>query len=206
MTLPPMMRLAALLLVAALAACAARGPAPPTRPTTSWADRLAALEQIGDWSLHGRLALKGAGKSASGSVAWWQRSDGFDLRLHGAFGRGAVRLTENTAGARLERADEPPVEASSAAILLADALPETPLPLASLRYWVLGRPAPGAVDMQQLDADNRLAVLRQNGWEIRYLEYQPVPPWVLPSKLQARQGDVELRLAIKRWTPGAHAP
>lgn len=117
-----------------------------------------------------------------------------------------MRLTENTAGARLERADEPPVEASSAAILLADALPETPLPLASLRYWVLGRPAPGAVDAQQLDADNRLAVLRQNGWEIRYLEYQSVPPWVLPSKLQARQGEVELRLAIKRWTPGEHAP
>lgn len=201
-----MMRLAALVLVAALSACAVRGPVPPTLPATSWADRLAALDQIGDWGLQGRLALKGAGESASGSVAWWQRGDGFDLRLHGAFGRGAMRLTENTAGARLERADEPPVEASSAAILLADALPEMPLPLASLRYWVLGRPAPGAIDAQQLDADNRLAMLRQNGWEIRYLEYQSVPPWVLPSKLQARQGEVELRLAIKRWTPGEHAP
>ena len=201
-----MTRVAALALVAALSACAARGPATPSGPATSWADRLAALDQIGDWSLHGRLALQGSGESASGSVAWWQRSDGFDLRLHGAFGRGAIRLTENTAGARLERADEPPIEASSATVLLADALPDTPLLLANLRYWVLGRPAPGPVEVQQLDPDNRLALLRQGGWEIRYLAYQPVPPWVLPSKLQARKGDVELRLAIKRWTPGEHAP
>lgn len=200
------MRLAALMMVAVLAGCASRGPVPPVPPATPWADRLAALDQLGDWALQGRLALKGPRESASGTVLWWQRQDGFELRLHGAFGRGALRLTENTAGARLERADEAPVEASSAAILLADALPGMPLPLASLRYWVLGRPAPGAVEVQQLDADNRLAVLRQNGWEIRYLEYQPVPPWVLPSKLQARQGDVELRLAIKRWTPGEHAP
>lgn len=201
-----MTRLAALVLVAALSACAARGPVSPAAPATPWVDRLAALDQLGDWALQGRLALKGSRESASGSVFWQQQQDSFDLRLHGAFGRGALRLTENTAGARLERADETPIEASSAAVLLADALPDTPLPLASLRYWVLGRPAPGTVDVQQLDADNRLALLRQNGWEIRYLEYQPVPPWVLPSKLQARQGDVELRLAIKRWMPGGHAP
>ncbi len=201
-----MMRLAALALMATLSACAARGPVTPAAPATPWADRLAALDQLGDWGLQGRLAIKGPRESASGSVLWWQRQDGFDLRLHGAFGRGALRLTENTGGARLERADEAPIEASNAAVLLADALPDTPLPLASLRYWVLGRPAPGTVDAQQLDAGNRLALLRQDGWEIRYLEYQAVPPWVLPSKLQARQGDIELRLAVKRWTPGGHAP
>ncbi|MFZ5492729.1 MAG: lipoprotein insertase outer membrane protein LolB [Pseudomonadota bacterium] len=201
-----MKRLALLALCAMLCACAARGPVTPPAAPSSFADRMAALELLGEWTLQGRLALKGARDSGSGSVQWWQGKEGFDLRLHGAFGRGALRLTENTAGARLERADEAPVEASSAAVLLADALPDTPLPLASLRYWVTGRPAPGAVETRQLDADNRLARLRQDGWEIRYLEYQPVPPWVLPSKLQASKGDIELRLAIKRWTPGAHAP
>lgn len=200
-----MKRLLLLMLCAALAACASRGPVAPVGPPTSFADRMAALDLLNEWTLQGQLALKGAKDSASGSVQWRQGRDGFDLRLHGAFGRGALHLSENTAGARLERADQPPVEASSAAILLADALPDKPLPLASLRYWVTGRPAPGAVEAQQLDADNRLALLRQNGWEIRYLEYQPVPPWVLPSKLQARQGDVELRIAIKQWMPGAHA-
>jgi outer membrane lipoprotein LolB len=198
-------RLLLLALCAALAACASRGPVAPSGPPTSFADRMAALDLLDEWTLQGQLALKGARDSASGSVQWRQGRDGFDLRLHGAFGRGALHLSENTAGARLERADQPPVEASSAAILLADALPDTPLPLSSLRYWVTGRPAPGAVEARQLDADNRLSLLRQNGWEIRYLEYQPVPPWVLPSKLQARQGDVELRLAIKNWLPGAHA-
>jgi outer membrane lipoprotein LolB len=200
-------RLLLLVMVATLAACAARGPvAPPTAPS-SFADRLAALDRLGDWTLQGRLALQSPRQSGSGSMQWRQGRDGFDLRLHGAFGRGALHLTENTAGARLERADEAPIEASSAAVLLADALPDTPLPLASLRYWVIGRPAPGPghpVELQQLDADNRLALLRQDGWEIRYLEYQPVPPWVLPSKLQARRGDIELRLAIKRWIPGGH--
>jgi outer membrane lipoprotein LolB len=178
----------------------------PSGAPSSFAERIAALEQLGDWTLQGRLALKGPHDSASGSVQWWQGKEGFDLRLHGAFGRGALRLTENTAGARLERADEAPIEASSAAVLLADALPDMPLPLESLRYWVTGRPAPGAVEAQWLDADNRIALLRQDGWEIRYLEYQSVPPWALPGKLQATRGDIELRLAVKRWTPGAHAP
>ena len=76
----------------------------------------------------------------------------------------------------------------------------------SLRYWVLGRPAPGPVDALQLDAANRLHVLRQDGWEIEYTEYRPVPPWSLPVKLKARRGDVELRLAISDWLPGADAP
>lgn len=201
-----MKRLAVVALCALLSACAARGPVAPAGVPSSFPDRMAALELLGDWSLQGRLALKGPRDSASGSVHWWQGRESFDLRLHGAFGRGAMRLTENTAGARLERADEAPIEASSAAVLIADALPDTPLPLASLRYWVTGRPAPGAVDAQQLDADNRLALLRQDGWEIRYLEYQPVPPWALPSKLHATRGDIELRLAVKQWLPGAHAP
>ena len=200
------MRLAALSVVVVLTRCAGRGPVTTGVPATPWADRPAALAQRVHRDLPRPPRLKAAPPPPARPALWWQRQDGFELRLHGAFGRGALRLTENTAGARLERADEAPIEASSAAVLLADALPETPLPLASLRYWVLGRPAPGAVDVQQLDADNRLALLRQDGWEIRYLEYQPVPPWVLPSKLQARQGEIELRLAIKRWTPGEHAP
>lgn len=199
-------RLAALLLAAALAGCAGPGPVAPPAPATPWADRLAALDLLDTWSLQGRLALKSPSESASGSVRWWQATDGFELRAHGALGRGALRLTENIGGARLERSDLPPVEAANASVLLTDALPDTPLPMASLRYWVLGRPAPGEVQAQQLDADNRLALLRQDGWEIRYLEYQPVPPWMLPSKLQARRGEFELRLAIKRWTPGEHAP
>ncbi len=201
-----MMRWAALLLAVTLAGCAGRGPSVPTGPATLWPDRMAALDLLDTWGLQGRLALKSPRESASGSVRWWQASDGFDLRVHGALGRGALRLTENIGGARLERSELPPIEATNANVLLADALPDTPLPMASLRYWVLGRPAPGEVQTRQLDADNRLALLRQDGWEIRYLEYQSVPPWVLPSKLRANRGDFELRLAIKRWMPGEHAP
>ncbi|GAB4348327.1 MAG: lipoprotein insertase outer membrane protein LolB [Immundisolibacter sp.] len=197
---------AALVLAALVSGCAVRGPVAPAGPPTAWVDRLAALEQIGRWRLSGRLALRTAQESVSGSIRWWQGERGFDLRLHGAFGRGALHLTENSAGARLERADEPPMEAASAAVLLADALPQTPLPVDNLRYWVLGRPAPGAVDTLLLDGANRLRVLRQDGWQIEYTEYRPVPPWSLPVKLKARRGDIELRLAIRDWMPGADAP
>lgn len=195
-----------LALLVIVSGCAGRGPVAPPGPPTAWADRLVALEQIGSWSLSGRLALRAAQESVSGSIRWWQGDRGFDLRLHGAFGRGALHLTENSAGARLERADEPPIEAASAAVLLADALPQTPLPVDSLRYWVLGRPAPGAVESLQLDDANRLHLLRQDGWEIEYTDYRPVPPWSLPARLKARRGDIELRLAISDWAPGADAP
>ena len=66
-------------------------------------------------------------------------------------------------------------------------------------YWVRGIPVPGGKATTQLDAQNRLAVLRQQGWEINYLAYTTVDGMDLPSTIQMSNGALQVKMVIKRW-------
>jgi len=42
--------------------------------------------------------------------------------------------------------------------------------------------------------------LSEQGWSIEYLHYESDAPDALPELLQARRGDVEVRLKIDGWS------
>jgi outer membrane lipoprotein LolB len=72
-------------------------------------------------------------------------------------------------------------------------------PLASLRYWVLGVPDPSHAADEVLDAEQRLATLRQDGWQVDYGNYSSVDGQWLPSRLTLKRDDVRVRLLVDGW-------
>jgi len=72
-------------------------------------------------------------------------------------------------------------------------------PLTSLRYWVLGVPDPGAPAAVQLDSQQRLTELTQDGWRIDYTSYMPVGAEWLPRLLTLQRAEVRVRMVVDGW-------
>ena len=56
------------------------------------------------------------------------------------------------------------------------------LPLNDLPGWISGRPPAAGL-----------------GWQVEYLEYASDAPDALPTLVEIRRGDIELRLKVSEW-------
>jgi outer membrane lipoprotein LolB len=74
------------------------------------------------------------------------------------------------------------------------------LPIGGLEFWIRGIPQPGADYRPRLDAGGRARSIRQDSWEISYLDYfdaQPAPQ--LPRRIKLSRDELTLKLVIERW-------
>ena len=90
------------------------------------------------------------------------------------------------------------VEGAQATQLLADRL-GTDVPLAALRYWVLGTPAPGLPFNETAGANGLPRVFEQAGWQVSVDRWQAVSGNWLPVRMTAEQGEARIKLAVSRW-------
>jgi outer membrane lipoprotein LolB len=70
------------------------------------------------------------------------------------------------------------------------------LPVSGLVWWVRAQAAPTSPVETTLQADGRLAQLRQYGWTIDYLQYRDDG---LPRKLSASRDGMDIRLVADSW-------
>ena len=62
-----------------------------------------------------------------------------------------------------------------------------------------GAPVPGVQRRAETDSAGRLAMLWQNGWEIRYGDYSDPGADAHPTQIDLKQGSVEARIVIGEW-------
>lgn len=184
------LRAAALLLAAlALGACAAMRTAalPDTELPVDWGARRSVLQSWPGFELRGRVAVARGDEGFSGALRWTQTGARARLEVDGPLGVGGARY------------DLDPAEADGAALERAIG---APVPVASLRYWLLGVPDPASVAEESLDAGStRLASLRQAGWSVAYTRYAPVPATrlELPQLIEVSREGLRVRLLIEGW-------
>ncbi|HEY1076686.1 MAG TPA: lipoprotein insertase outer membrane protein LolB [Fontimonas sp.] len=160
-----------------------------------WAQRSEALAAVQGFSLQGRFTQAGG---SGGNLRWQQRvDDQFELQLSGPFGAGAIAMNGTTERVEVRSKDGTQVTTDPEQ-WMRQHLGWT-LPLDSLRAWALGRPAPGPVGRYELDEAGQLSLLEQGQWTVRFDRYQAVGSLALPGRIEATQGDVQLRLVIDRW-------
>jgi outer membrane lipoprotein LolB len=194
--------LLALALSLALGACAPLQTTPvpegQANAAQAWEQRRSQLEAYEGFELQGRLAVKGGG--LSGALRWQQAGSRFRLRLAGPFGAGALSLEGDDALVAIKSKDLDLVTAEPEAVLASRT--GWRLPLAALRWWVLGLPAPEAPASLQLDGQGRPLGFSQLGWQLRYSDWRPGSP-SLPGRIEAQQEAWQALLLIENLSLGA---
>jgi outer membrane lipoprotein LolB len=207
------LRSAALALVAlALGACVhAIRPVAPGLPAADaearQAARDAALARHPQWSLQGRVAVSTAGHGGSGRIDWQQDGPRYQVALSAPVTRQSWRLTGGVAEAQLEGLDGGPRTSPDAAGLLRGAT-GWDIPIDALGAWARGaRSATRGPAEVEYGADGQLATLRQDGWTLRYADWQPQAglDLPLPHRLEASRGDARVRLVVDAWS-GPESP
>lgn len=166
----------------------------------AWRAHKASVSSLDNWILHGKIGLRAAQESGSGTLFWLQQQDYYDIRLSGPLGRGATQIQGDRDGVTLEMAGQPTRQAADAEELLRQSIGWR-LPVDNLLWWVRGLPAPDRPSQLQLDTDSRLARLQQDGWTVEYSRYQDVGERYLPQRLQISGYDLLITLVVTNWEP-----
>ena len=192
-----MTRVAIACALAALGAACATLPGPPPA-SGDWAARRSTLQALDDWSLAGRVAAAAGREGFSGGIEWRQDGDRASIELRGPVGGNA--LTIEVAGAAFSVQDSrgARIEGEEARHYVAEQI-GADLPVAELRYWLVGVPAPGSASRETAAPEGGLAALEQAGWRIRYLRYSAVGGERLPARIEMQTGTLRLRLSISDW-------
>jgi len=188
-------RLAAVLAGTLLAGCSLL-PKHSPEGERQWQARRADLERIERFTLQGRVAAGLFG--GSGTVHWRQDGARYDLRLSAPGGTQAVRIQGDDRRAEVRTPQERWTTDQPEA-LLRERL-GLALPLAQLRHWVLGRPAPGSEASLELDESGHITALEQDGWELEIAEYMDAGARQLPRRLRLEGPEVTLKLVVDAWT------
>jgi len=191
-----MRRAAWLVLATALAGCVTSPVAPPSMSPDP--------AQLQSWTASGRLAVAANGEGGSGSFTWDQRGPGSTLALRGPLGAGAMQVTTDGQTLSVTDAEGRHLGNDQAQGLLRQRL-GAELPLAELRYWMLGVASPGSPASVQDAAEAPRRIIEQSGWRIAYDAFQTAAGLSVPERFTASQGGVRLKVVVDDWQFGQAA-
>jgi len=176
--------------------------APITKPgagnQAAYDNRSENIASVSSWNLVGRISMDDGEEGGSGRLQWVVKDEHSTLDFQGAMGRGAWQLEIEPGGAALRLADGSEYFADGVDALVQQQI-GWPIPVKALQWWVRGLAAPGTIDAQQLDTDGLLTSLAQFGWQIDFNRYASDAGVAMPVRLDARQNDYRVKLAISRW-------
>ncbi len=194
---PSSAALGALLALALLAGCRTLTHTPA--PGEPYAQRRAQLQALTHFSLKGRVALSANGNGFNANLRWTQDHSRSQVALEGPLGVGGLQVTADGEALTLvtSRGDRISDQAAHAELI---ARLGFDVPIASLRYWVLGVPDPASAAEETVDAaQQRLSTLAQDGWQVTYTEYTDAAGEVLPARLTLEREAVRVRVFVEDW-------
>jgi outer membrane lipoprotein LolB len=135
-----------------------------------------------EFELTGRVSVRQGENRYHANIAWRHDAAGDEILLTTPLGQGVAQLTRDSGGARLVTADRREWQAADWESL-AERLFGVRLPLDDLPSWLAGR-----------------APVAGGGWRVEYLDYQSGAPAALPTLLEVKRDDIELRLKVDEWS------
>lgn len=177
--------LAALAAAGVLASCATVPPAPQP-----------AFAPVADepFFISGRLSARRGSEGIAANLRWRHAPPVDELVFATPMGSALARLTGDAGGVLLEA--EGRIERAADFETLTARLLGAPLPVRGLAWWVRASPHPGSGFGAEADAVGRLALLRQDGWEIVYAYREGE---ARPLRLTLVYPGVEVRLVVDAW-------
>lgn len=184
------MRLFLLVLTMLLGGCALMSPAPApvARP---------AQAESAPFALNGRIAVRHNGTRHSAGLRWVHQAGSDEMLLLAPLGQTAARIYRDAQRATLDDGDKH-YQADDVESLMQQVL-HWHLPLSGLHHWVLGIADAGSPAQIERGDNGQIAVLHQDGWEVRYLRYADTRPDSLPARLQLSREGLQVQLLIDEW-------
>lgn len=149
------------------------------------------------FQLNGRIGVRHDGQGFSGNLSWRHHANEDEIQLSSPLGQTVARIQRNEESVTLDT-PEGHYTAQSPEELTEQVLGWR-LPLDGMQYWVLARPAPDGVAESEHDDGMRVTRLRQQEWNIEYLDYRMEGNYVLPSRIVMRNNTLELKLIVDGW-------
>jgi outer membrane lipoprotein LolB len=172
------------------------------QPPENWTARSAVLGQLDHWKLSGKLAVRQPSDSGTAIINHWiQNGEAYDLALSSSFlGMGSTRLKGVPGFIELTLPNGETYRSGDPESLV-KAATGWQLPLENLTWWIRGLPSPGSDYRLLFDEQGRLAIIRQDGWEIRYDRWQDFLASypTLPARITALKEDKRVRLVVSDW-------
>lgn len=195
-----------LLLVSLMQGCASTIEIPLTlTEPPQWQETIAQLSGIDNWEFSGKIGVKVPERIDSAVINRWKQDEAqFIIDLSSAiFGLGATRIEGNPNYIVMTESGEAPIISYQPTELIQQHI-GWPLPIAQLRYWVKGIPAPIQTTEDQIKAikfngNGELSQLNQNGWQINYSKYTLFNNINLPRKIILRQQQAKITVIINDW-------
>jgi outer membrane lipoprotein LolB len=197
--------------LAALSACRTLPPAPVIGPGADapWPEQRAALETFDRYNLNGRVAVAANGQGFTASLRYEQKPEKSNLALDGPLGIGGLRVELDGEDLSIDTSRGDKLDGVAARAELERRL-GFPLPLAEMRWWLLGIPAPGGDHTVRMDiASHEITRFVQRGWSVTIEKRMPALGFALPQRLLAERAGTEgvgtegegarMKLVVERW-------
>ena len=157
----------------------------------------------------GRMSVRyqqyGRDEALHGSFEWQQRLGKTQLTLSSPLGQTIAQIVIQPDGATLTQSGQPPLAATDADALTAQAL-GWPLPVSGLREWLQGNVTErGGKKRVATPQDENTDIETADGWRLRYGAWDdsaaPRPRRIDMSRTTGQAGEVALRLVIDTYEP-----
>ena len=166
-----------------------------------WVEQQAAAAEVTQWQLYARAGLQLEGDFYNIGIRWQRHENGrFMMLLEAPFGQGVLRIDALGPGKFRLRLPDGQLFVNTTVEALMDDVVGWSLPFSGLDYWVRGLPYPDDDYRLRLNSAGRAQSIRQDGWDIAYLDYlAEADEPTLPRKLKLTNDKVTLKLVIERW-------
>ncbi|WP_058913034.1 lipoprotein insertase outer membrane protein LolB [Entomohabitans teleogrylli] len=187
-----------------LSACAINKPQGPGKSPDSpqWQQRQQQIAAITQYQTRGSFAFLSDRQKVYARFFWQQTGpDRYRLLLTNPLGSTEMELNAQPGVVQLVDNKGKRYVAQDAEEMIAR-LTGMPIPINSLRQWMLG--LPGDASDYQLDDQYRLRELsyQQDGktWKVVYSDYDSSTQPPLPANMELREGDLRIKLKMNSWT------
>jgi outer membrane lipoprotein LolB len=192
--------LAALLALLLLGGCRTAPPLQPGDPNRPWPEQRTALRALDRYQLAGRVAVNAGSQGFTASLRYEQRRREASLALDGPLGIGGIRVTLDGEDIGVATSRGEKLDGAAARAALEQRL-GFEIPLAMLRWWLLGVPDPDLPAVETTDANGFTQSFDQQGWQVEITQRAPALGFQLPKRLTATRAGARLKLIVERWQP-----
>ncbi|PTN12849.1 lipoprotein insertase outer membrane protein LolB [Nitrosomonas aestuarii] len=155
-----------------------------------------------DFELLGRVSVRNENQRFSGNVHWMHTTLEDTILLLSPLGQAVAEINKNEVGVHLVTSKQEVFHAHDVEDLTAEILGWR-LPLSGLQYWIQGQHSPLSAASVDMDSEDRIVTIRQDGWQIFFTRYytdlfgQSV---IRPRIIELQFKELSIRMVIDNWT------